>query len=164
MVKSDTWDPAATAGVRPVADPQPSRRVLLFMPQTGHPWRGSFRADLDSDWVPDSTHCSRGRCGFHSVSTRECQNAVFSRRGDVMSERGTSYILAGGAAELERLRLQARVWEPETGTCRRRYDMGIGDDECFAQKSRNWRASPVSTPHRARSSTAPASLAMGSFQ
>jgi SAM-dependent methyltransferase len=31
-----------------------------------------------------------------------------------MSERGTNYVLASGAAELERLRLQARVWEPET--------------------------------------------------
>ena len=30
-----------------------------------------------------------------------------------MSARDGAYLLAGGAAELERLRLQARVWEPE---------------------------------------------------
>ena len=30
-----------------------------------------------------------------------------------MSTSGGEYLLAGGAAELERLRLQARVWEPE---------------------------------------------------
>ena len=30
-----------------------------------------------------------------------------------MSTGGGGYLLAGGAAELERLQLQARVWEPE---------------------------------------------------
>ena len=34
-----------------------------------------------------------------------------------MSTGGGGYLLAGGAAELERLQLQARVWEPEAGRC-----------------------------------------------
>ena len=34
-----------------------------------------------------------------------------------MSTGGGGYLLAGGAAGLERLQLQARVWEPEAGRC-----------------------------------------------
>jgi ubiquinone/menaquinone biosynthesis C-methylase UbiE len=36
-----------------------------------------------------------------------------SKGGTKMVNRPQSYLLQGGAAELERLRLQARVWEPE---------------------------------------------------
>src|SRR5207247_9427073 len=36
------------------------------------------------------------------------------RPGDHVMPEPKEYLLAGGAAELERLQLQARVWEPET--------------------------------------------------
>jgi hypothetical protein len=35
VVNIDIQDPAATAGLGPIADPQPYRRELLFMPGGG---------------------------------------------------------------------------------------------------------------------------------
>jgi len=44
-----------------------------------------------------------------------------------VSTGGGDYLLAGGAAELERLRLQARVWEPETEAMLDRIGVSPGD-------------------------------------
>jgi ubiquinone/menaquinone biosynthesis C-methylase UbiE len=53
--------------------------------------------------------------GILLAETGEPQNNDLLREVGVMSDpRATNYVLASGAAELERLRLQARVWEPET--------------------------------------------------
>ena len=51
--------------------------------------------------------------GILLAETRELQNSDLLREADVMSDPRTNYVLASGATELERLRLQARVWEPE---------------------------------------------------
>jgi hypothetical protein len=46
---------------------------------------------------------------------RDGSRELLSEQANVMSEQ-QEYILANSAAELERLRLQARVWEPEVKT------------------------------------------------
>ena len=45
-----------------------------------------------------------------------------------MSTGGGGYLLAGGAAELERLQLQARVWEPEAEAMLDRIGLAPGAD------------------------------------
>jgi hypothetical protein len=52
--------------------------------------------------------------GILLAETREAQNNDLLREAGVMSDPCANYVLASGATELERLRLQARVWEPET--------------------------------------------------